>query len=261
MAYRRNAVFRATLKVQRSHVGFLVGARGATIKGLQKKHGIRSHIDQTTLEYKLSGPEPNVRDAIADIKKHVEWIKNLQPRSQPEPVKRTVKNEVDEDGFTTIRSSGRRPTRKTVAPIQLETTNKYAGFDSDSDDEEEDTQESKPRVTFAHDATGEDEIRRFDKNDPPSAVSSPTNSDNEPSADDLAYLASKTSTSNAWRPRRARTSSIRDLRNDMDNLTPAEMVESLSKRKKTRTQKSKSWADIADEWDELNDELIVTGRP
>ena len=133
-----------------------------------------------------------MRNAIADIQKHVNWIKNLDIKA-PEPKStRPKKNQPDSDGWTVCGKARDIAEPKPTKSVSIETSNKFAGFE-DSDDEEpqEETKTSpKRRVTFAHDATGEDEIRLFDK-DAASDVSDSSGEEDEFTEEDLAYLASK----------------------------------------------------------------------
>ena len=206
-------VFRAKLNVNKKHIGFLIGPSGSVIRGLQVKYGIHSQILQEECVYNLSGPMEGVKSAIADIRRHIQWINNLQGRNR-KPQK--VTNTVDEYGWTTVKvhSNTKQPV-KTSPHITV-----GAGrFEELDDSDEESTSapteskvavpehrqppklmgawRSKLRVTFAHDATGQDEIREFDKNEPPICVSS--GSEAELCDEDDAYMAQKTST-NAWRP-------------------------------------------------------------
>lgn len=248
MSYRRSAVFRAKLNIQRHCIGFLIGPKGSVIKGLQRKHRIRSRIDQDALVYHLSGNEQDVRNAISDIQKHVNWIKNLDIKApEPKPT-RPKKNQPDSDGWTVCGKARDIAEPKPTKSLSIETSNKFAGFE-DSDDEEpqEETKTSpRRRVTFAHDATGEDEIRLFDKDAPASDVSDNSSDEDEPTEEDLAYLASKRSSTNAWRPR-SRTTSVSG---DSHLKKLNQWAKGGPKPKKTAIKES--WADICDEWDRQN---------
>lgn len=239
----QSRVFRATLCIAPKHIGFLIGPRGSVIKGLQRKYGIHSKILQKECEYKLSGPQEGVNSAIAEIRRHIQWINSLEKPKKSKLQK--VSTVVDEDGWSTVtvRSTTKKPVKTT--PQMAVTAGRFEALD-DSDEELESTPTEKPRVTFAHDATGQDEIREFDKNEPPISVSS--GSEAEPSDEDDAYMAQKTST-NAWRPSRRRSNGIkmmRDIARENDSAKKAELKAEYRRQKNAAPM---SWADICDEHD------------
>lgn len=258
----QSRVFRATLCIAPKHIGFLIGPRGSVIQGLQRKYGIRSKILQKECEYKLSGPEEGVNNAIADIRRHIQWINSLEKPKKSKLQKTTC---VDEDGWSTVtaRSTAKKPVK--TSPRMDVTAGRFEALD-DSDEESGGAPiESnvavpeprsprkptgvwarKPRVTFAHDATGQDEIREFDKNEPPICVSS--GSEAEPSDEDDAYMAQKTS-ANAWRPSRRRSIGITMMRDIARGDNPAKKAELKAEYKRQKNAPRQSWADICDDHD------------
>ena len=104
----------------------------------------------------------------------------------------------------------------------------------------------KRRVTFAHDATGQDEIREFNKNEPPICVSS--GSEAEPSDEDDAYMSQKTS-ANAWRPARRRSTGIKMMRDIAREDNPSKKAKLKAEYKLQKNAAPQSWADICDDHD------------
>ena len=259
----QSRVFRATLCIAPKHIGFLIGPRGSVIKGLQRKYGIRSKILQKECEYKLSGPEESVNSAIADIRRHIQWINSLEDKPKKSKLQKT--SSVDEDGWSTVtvRSTTKKPVQ--TSPRMAVTAGRFEALD-DSDEESvsapieskvavpEPRSPRKPtgvwskkrRVTFAHDATGQDEIREFDKNEPPICVSSGSEAD--ASDEDDAYMAQKTS-ANAWRPSRNRSNGIKMMRNIALENDPAKKAELQTEYKRQKNAARQSWADICDDHD------------
>lgn len=248
MSRYASSLYCAGIQLKKHHLSFLIGKRGVAINGIKQQFKVSASIHQRELVYNLSGTKANVDAAAKAITRHMSWIDNLPAFKSARTVPR--KNLPDEDGWTVSGSSPVPPKLKESPKFELDTSNKFAGFDSDAEDDDE-AVEAAPakKVTFAHDATGEDEIREFDKNEPPIYVSN-SSGDDEPSDEDVAYLASKRSTSGAWRPRSrsqspAAASSdegksyIQTLRDHLANGSP----------KPKRSVNKKSWADIADEDD------------
>lgn len=259
MSSYTSSLYCTGIQLKKHHLSFLIGKGGNVIKSLQQEHHIRSNINQRDLVYNMSGAKNNVDAAVTAVKRHMSWIDNLPAfkSTQQAPRKNRVarKNLPDEDGWTVAGKKEAQPKLTRPPQIELKTENKYTGFSSDEDDDEPAT--SPKRVTFAHDATGEDEIREFDKNEPPSYVSN-SSGDDEPSDDDIAYLANKRTTSTAWRPRSrsqspaaasdSNTSYIQAVRDHLKNAS----------QKPERSVK-KRWADICDEESDTDDEDLFLG--
>ena len=128
---QRQASFEATILVKKSHVGYLIGRGGATIKALQQKHGVRSHIDQKSLVYHFSGEERRVLAAIRDVHMHIEWVNNLNKRSDETPQAKS------EDGWE--QAPARKPRRKVVKskPTVVISKNPYDALDSDEESDDD----------------------------------------------------------------------------------------------------------------------------
>lgn len=129
--HQRQASFKATILVKKSHVGYLIGRGGATIKALQQKHGVRSHIDQKSLVYHFSGEERRVLAAIQDVHMHIEWVNNLNKRSDETPQAKS------EDGWE--QAPARKPRRKVVKskPTVVISKNPYDALDSDEESDDD----------------------------------------------------------------------------------------------------------------------------
>lgn len=261
MSRNTNAIVRTSIQVPtRNHLRFLIGKGGKVIKSIKAKHGLTyANINQSERIYNIAGPKASVAAAAADINRHIEWINNINIEHTPKRVK--SKPQTDENGWTTItprRSESKKPVEKLI--VQSNHRNQFKELEQEEDDAIatptnspvlKSTSKKKKKVTFAHDATGQDEIREFDKNEPASYVSS--SDDAEPSDEDMSYFASKRTGGNAWRPRNRSqspvpttdesTSYIKSLRDHLKTGSP----------KPTRTPSKKSWADIADE-DSSDDE-------
>ena len=253
MSRYASSLYCAGIALKKHHLSFLIGRGGCAIKGIQQQYKISATINQRELVYNLSGAKDNVDAAVAAVKRHMSWIDNL-PAFKSTP-KAPRKNRSDADGWTVGGKADVKPKLQKARHFELKTENQYAGFSSDEDDDEPAT--SPKRVTFAHDATGEDEIREFDKNEPPSYVSN-SSGDDEPSDEDIAYLANKRTTSTAWRPRSrsqsppptsdSNTSYIQAVRDHLKNAS----------QKPGRSVK-KRWADICDEESDTDDEDLFLG--
>lgn len=260
MSRYASSLYCAGIALKKHHLSFLIGRGGCAIKGIQQQYKISATINQRELVYNMSGAKNNVDAAVTAVKRHMLWIDNLpafKSEQQAPPKNRAArKNVPDEDGWTVAGNKDAQPKLTRPPQFELKTENKYAGFSSDEDDDEPTT--SPKRVTFAHDATGEDEIREFDKNEPPSYVSN-SSGDDEASDEDIAYLASKRTSSTAWRPRSrsqspaaasdSNASYIQAVRNHLKNGSP----------KPERSVKKKRWADIADEDSDSDDEDLFLG--
>ena len=194
MSRYASSLYCAGIQLKKHHLSFLIGKGGCVIKGIQQEHNVDAKIHQRDLVYNLSGNRSNVDAAVAAIKKHMSWIDDLpafkSTRQKP------MKNTPDEDGWTVTGKKDANPKLQKAHYAEVKTINQYAGFDSDDDE----PVTSQKRVTFAHDATGEDDVREFDKDEPASYVSN-SSGDDEPSDEDIAYLSNKCTTSTAWRPR------------------------------------------------------------
>lgn len=250
MSRRSTSVYHARLNVKKHHLSFLIGKGGVTIKCLQREHNIRSHINQKELVYYLSGEKNSVDAAAAAITKHIRWIDNL-PVFAAKKKKVSRKNRPDADGWTVAGAAPAKPKLEESTPVVLKNDNKYAGFESDTDDDEPE-EKPKKRVTFAHDATGEDEIREFDKDEPASYVSNSSGED-EPSDEDIAYLASKRTSATAWRPRSRSQSPAADSNSGNTFITALRDHVVNGADKPQRKAVKKSWADIADECESDSD--------
>ena len=163
-----------------------------------------------------------------------------------------------EDGWNVVTTSSRSKSVKTNLP-KLKLTQRYAFLEQVEPVEQPTTVFAGPkpvtplalkgawakksRVTFAHDATGEDEIRFFDKNAPASAVSS-CDSSSDMSDEDAAYFASKTSSGNAWKPAFHNILTKEEVKQKKEAIL-ARLAEKRVARKSPAVKKS--WADIADD--------------
>lgn len=133
----RKDVYEKSICVEKEHIGYLIGPKGSVIKGLQKKHGIRSRIVQDKCMYLLSGAQKNVLDAVQEIQQHIDWINNLTVKREQTKV---AQEQSDDDGWTSAgprRRSKNHPhsvVEKTTT-TEFRSENSFAGLDSDSDEE------------------------------------------------------------------------------------------------------------------------------
>lgn len=133
----RRQAYEKTLRVESSHIGYLIGPKGSVIKGLQQKHGIRSRINQEKCLYLLSGPQQNVLAAVQEIQQHIDWIKNVTAKREEA---KTPQEQREDDGWTSAgprRRSKNQPRRvvEKTTPTEFRSENSFAGLDSDSDEE------------------------------------------------------------------------------------------------------------------------------
>lgn len=133
----RRQAYEKTLRVESSHIGYLIGPKGSVIKGLQQKHGIRSRINQEKCLYLLSGPQQNVLAAVQEIQQHIDWIKNVTAKREEA---KTPQEQREDDGWTNAgprRRSKNQPRRvvEKTTPTEFRSENSFAGLDSDSDEE------------------------------------------------------------------------------------------------------------------------------
>lgn len=133
----RRQTYERTLRVESSHIGYLIGPKGSVIKGLQQKHGIRSRINQEKCLYLLSGPQQNVLAAVQEIQQHIDWINNVTAKREEA---KTPQEQREDDGWTSAgprrrsKNQPRRTVEKTTA-TEFRSENSFAGLDSDSDEE------------------------------------------------------------------------------------------------------------------------------
>lgn len=133
----RRQAYERTLRVESSHIGYLIGPKGSVIKGLQQKHGIRSRINQEKCLYLLSGPQQNVLAAVQEIQQHIDWINNVTDKRKETM---SPQEQREEDGWTSAgprrrsKNQPRRMVEKTTA-TEHRSENSFAGLDSDSDEE------------------------------------------------------------------------------------------------------------------------------
>lgn len=134
--------------------------------------------------------------------------------------------------------------KKNPQPVEEESDS-----ESESDYESEEEETSIRRVTFANDSDSlmkpePTQIKEFDTNEPATAVSS---DEEDTSAEDAAYFASKRSVG-AWRPRR-RSASISE-----DPEVTALKKELAEKEAELEGMGTDSWADAAD-YEDLEEEI------
>lgn len=247
-----SSLYCAGIQLKKHHLSFLIGKGGCVIKGIQQEHNVDAKIHQRDLVYNLSGNRSNVDAAVAAIKKHMSWIDDLpafkSTRQKP------MKNTPDEDGWTVTGKKDANPKLQKAHYAEVKTINQYAGFDSDDDE----AATSQKRVTFAHDATGEDDVREFDKDEPASYVSN-SSGDDEPSDEDIAYLSNKCTASTAWRPRSHKQSPTVSDSNSGKSYINA--IRNNLKKKSSKPERSvkKRWADICDDESDSDDEDLFLG--
>ena len=143
-SYRRQ-VYKTTLQVEPRHIGYLIGPKGAVIKALQQKHGIRSRIHQEKCLYLLSGAEQNVLAAVQEIQQHIDWINNVTDKRKETMAPQEQR---EEDGWTSAgprrrsKNQPRRVVEKTTT-TEYRSENSFAGLDSDSDEETDEPRTGK----------------------------------------------------------------------------------------------------------------------
>ena len=128
-------VYERSLRVEKNHIGYLIGPKGSVIKGLQQKYRIRSRIDQNKKIYMLSGGERNVTAAIREIQQHIAWINNVSRKREQGM---TQEEQHEEGGWKSVGSSKRRQPRRVVeksVASSHNSENHFAGLEEDSDDE------------------------------------------------------------------------------------------------------------------------------
>lgn len=247
--------YRANLNISKKHIGFLIGPKGKIINGLKRKHGVYASIDERNCVYRLNGPQAAVEAAINDIRTHINWINGIKPKT---PKRKAIQPQ--QDGWSVVTTRAKKATpAPTPEPVKTAKNGQYETLES-SDDESDESESNirlpqsrpapkllgvwskKPRVTFAHDATGQDEIREFYKNEPPIAVSS--GSDDEPNDDDIAYMAKK-KTKKPWKSS-GNIAKLRDIAREKDESKKSEMKTAYKQQKTTK----KRWADLVDEMSE-----------
>ena len=134
-ANRNGNVCERSLRVEKNHIGYLIGPKGSVIKGIQQKYGIRSRIDQNKKIYMLSGEERNVMGALKEIQQHIAWINNVSRKREQGM---TEEEQHEEGGWKSTGSSKRRQPRRVVEKSTVssrKTENPFAGLEEDSDDD------------------------------------------------------------------------------------------------------------------------------
>lgn len=135
-SYRRQ-VYKTTLQVKSTHIGYLIGNRGAVIRGVQQKHGVRSQINQEKCLYMLCGPQHNVLAAVRDIQQHIDWIDNVTDKRKQA---KTPQEQREDDEWSSAgprrrsKNQPRRVVEKTISP-EYRSENSFTVLDSESDEE------------------------------------------------------------------------------------------------------------------------------